>query len=203
MILYTIFQFTMIFELLFFVLWAFPSWVNKPLKVASETKQSDPSFIKHSGSCDIQGQCGLCDLTKDGGTITFSNFPNEIDSDMNCQITIKAPSHAKIELTFAEFKVEQCCDRVTVSDGESELFEFRLTRHIIPYPITSSSGRMNVKFTTDVNYTTVIPSPELESARWQATFKFLRNETVVTDSQLDKINNQTETLEPATTLPTI
>ncbi|KAK4005958.1 hypothetical protein OUZ56_011083 [Daphnia magna] len=203
MILYTVFQFTMIFELLFFLLWAFPSWANKPPKLSSEAKQSDPSLISNSGSCDVQGQCGVCDLTKDGGTITSPNFSNEKSSDLNCQITIRAPSHAKIELIFSEFKMEQCCDLVTVSDGESDLFEFRLTRHVIPYTITSSSGQMIVKSTTDANDTKVIQSPELGSARWQATFKFLQNETVVTDSQLDKINNQTETLELATTLSTV
>ncbi|KAI9554682.1 hypothetical protein GHT06_019958 [Daphnia sinensis] len=109
MILYTIFQFTMIFELLFFLLWAFPSWANKPLKVTAETKQSDLSLTR--SSCDVQGQCGNCDLTKDGGIITSPNFSN--GSDFNCQIIIRAPSHAKIELMFTEFKFEQCCDHVT------------------------------------------------------------------------------------------
>lgn len=65
--------------------------------------------------CYLDG-CGTCmNMTNEGGTIESINFPDEYNSNMNCNFTIVAPSGIKIKLSFQEFVVENCCDFITVS----------------------------------------------------------------------------------------
>jgi cubilin len=62
------------------------------------------------------GDCGSCkNVTEDGGIIESPNFPDEYSSNLSCLFTINAPPEKKINLTFTEVSVKECCDFITVS----------------------------------------------------------------------------------------
>jgi cubilin len=62
------------------------------------------------------GDCGSCkNVTEDGGIIESPNFPDEYSSNLSCLFTINAPPEKKINLTFTELSVKECCDFITVS----------------------------------------------------------------------------------------
>ncbi|EFX78884.1 hypothetical protein DAPPUDRAFT_245691 [Daphnia pulex] len=60
------------------------------------------------------GDCGSCkNVTEDGGIIESPNFPDEYSSNLSCLFTINAPPEKKINLTFTEVSVKECCDFIT------------------------------------------------------------------------------------------
>lgn len=72
--------------------------------------------------------CGSCNnVTDDGGTIESPHFPEPYDSNLNCLYTINAPHEKKIKLSFTEFKVDKCCDFITVSENASLSANFMLS----------------------------------------------------------------------------
>lgn len=65
-------------------------------------------------------------MTTEGGTIESPNFPNDYSSDLKCLYTIESPTDTKIELTFTQFIVENCCDFITVSDSFPHLHSLNI-----------------------------------------------------------------------------
>ncbi|XP_046636303.1 uncharacterized protein LOC124315004 isoform X3 [Daphnia pulicaria] len=194
MITFTLFQLTVVFELLFFLLWAFPNWANLPAgKLISQVKQNDLLDDRSTlGSCDVEDKCGLCtNTTKEGGAIESSNFRDEDAPDLNCSFNIQAPPGSRIQLAFTQFLVDKCCDFITVSDGKNDPFELRFNGSNIPEPITFPSSQIVVKFTRNTNNTSSFNSTTNNSARWQARYKFLADKNLV--SQLETVN-----LKPST-----
>nr|CAH0105654.1 unnamed protein product [Daphnia galeata] len=201
MILLTVFQFTMVFEILFFLLWAFPKWANLPATklLSSELKQNELLLDGRTtlGSCHVQEKCGLCtNTTSEGGTIESSSFPaDDYAPDLNCQFEIQSPSGSQIHLTFTDFAMEnKCCDLITVFDGENDPFELRLNGQDIPEEITSTSGQIKIKFTSNSNNSalTLNSTKNVGSARWQARYKFLiadDNKNLVNQQLLDTVNS--------------
>ncbi|EFX64337.1 hypothetical protein DAPPUDRAFT_118265 [Daphnia pulex] len=168
MITFTLFQFTVVFEILFFLLWAFPNWANLPAgKLISQVKQNDLlDDTSTLGSCDVEDKCGLCtNITKEGGAIESSNFRDEDALDLNCSFNIQAPPGSRIQLAFTEFLLDKGCDFITVSDGENDPFELRFNGSNIPEPITFPSSQIVVKFTANTNNTSSFNSTTNNSAR--------------------------------------
>lgn len=137
-------------------------------------------------------------MTTEGGTIESPNFPNDYSSDLKCLYTIESPTDTKIELTFTQFIVENCCDFITVSDsfphlhslnihvdnaqvfdGESDPLQIALNGYQIPQVTTSTANKMTIKFTTNGDNTLILPA-NLSPGRWQAKYKFLAIESRMT-----------------------
>ena len=64
--------------------------------------------------------CGSCrNVTETGGIIESFNFNADGEyingSNLNCLFTINAPRDKKINLSFTEFFVNECCDFINVS----------------------------------------------------------------------------------------
>ena len=79
-----------------------------------------------------------------------------------------------------------------VFDGENDPFELRLNGQDIPEEITSTSGQIKIKFTTNSNKSalTLNSMNNVGSARWQARYKFLiaDDKNLVSQQLLDTVN---------------
>ncbi|XP_057380402.1 tolloid-like protein 1 [Daphnia carinata] len=178
MILFALFQATLVLELFVFLFFFFPTIVVYESLTSRLSKSN--ALGSSIGSCTVDDNCGVCkDMTKEGGTIEPPNFPNEYSSDLNCVYKIESPTDTMIELTFTEFIVENCCDFITVFDGESDPLKIALNGYDIPEAITSTANKMTIKFTTNGDNTMILPA-NLSPGRWQAKYKFLAIESRIT-----------------------
>ncbi|KAK4005992.1 hypothetical protein OUZ56_011123 [Daphnia magna] len=175
MILFALFQATLVLELFLFLFFFFPTVVVYE-KLTSRLSKNNALGV-WIGSCTVDDNCGVCkDMTTEGGTIESPNFPNDYGSDLKCLYTIESPTDTKIELTFTQFIVENCCDFITVFDGESDPLQIALNGYQIPEVTTSTANKMTIKFTTNGDNTLILPA-NLSPGRWQAKYKFLAIES--------------------------
>ncbi|XP_059351241.1 blastula protease 10-like [Daphnia carinata] len=176
MIVTTVFIYIIVFQLLFFHLISFPLLAIQSEKQRAELKldailaKMDVPIIP----CNVTGvNCGACkNVTDDGGMIESPHFPEPYASNLNCLFTINAPYEMKIKLTFTEFKVDDCCDFITVFDESANLIQSSLNGSETPTTVTSPSNQMTIKFTSHVNNTTRLDPPG-PATRWQATYTFM------------------------------
>ncbi|KAI1719307.1 CUB domain-containing protein [Ditylenchus destructor] len=102
--------------------------------------------------------CPQGTYTTQAGKISSSGFADENDSQshygnqLNCTYTISVDEGQRVELRFARFNTEACCDFVEAFDGAT-VGDRLLTSHsghAIPKNTIRSNGRyLTVRFTTD------------------------------------------------------
>ncbi|XP_046639800.1 neuropilin and tolloid-like protein 2 [Daphnia pulicaria] len=121
------------------------------------------------------GDCGSCkNVTEDGGIFESPNFPDEYSSNLCCLFTINAPPEKKINLTFTEVSVKECCDFITVFDGFANPLRVSLNGYDSPADVISPSSQMAVKFSSNDENITEFDATKLRPvSRWQATFTFV------------------------------
>nr|CAH0112535.1 unnamed protein product [Daphnia galeata] len=124
--------------------------------------------------------CGSCrNVTETGGIIESLNFPvgeYNSGSNLNCLFTINAPPDKKINLSFTEFFVNECCDFINVFDGFANPLRVSLTGDDNPADVISPSNQMAVKFSSNgenIIKTEVDSSILKHVTRWQAIFTFI------------------------------
>ena len=88
------------------------------------------------------------DASKPSGTI-YSTRTSTYSSNMNCRWNLT--SNAVIELLFYFFATESSADYVSVYDGDSTSAPLigQFSGSSLPAPITSSSTKLYVRFTSD------------------------------------------------------
>lgn len=177
MFLTTVFLGILVCQLLFFHLISFPLLALQSEKERAQLKLE--AFLAKMDTpiipCNVTGvNCGSCkNVTDDGGTIESPHFPEPYDSNLNCLYTINAPYEKKIKLSFTEFKVEKCCDFITVFDELANLIQSSLNGSDTPMAVTSPSNQMTIKFTSNVDNITRLDPPAGPATRWQATYTFM------------------------------
>ena len=89
------------------------------------------------------------DASKPSGTIYSTHSGSTYSNNMDCQWSLT--SNAVIELLFYHFTTESSVDYVRVYDGESTSAPLigRFSGSSLPVPITSSSTKLYVRFTSD------------------------------------------------------
>ena len=90
------------------------------------------------------------DASKPSGTIYSTGSSRSVySSNMDCRWNLT--SNAVIELLFYDFATESSADYVSVYDGDSTSAPLigRFSGSSLPAPITSSSTKLYVRFTSD------------------------------------------------------
>ena len=89
------------------------------------------------------------DASKPSGTISASSGSSTYSSNMDCRWNLT--SNGVIELLFYHFATESSADYVRVYDGDSTSAPLigRFSGSSLPAPITSSSTKLYVRFTSD------------------------------------------------------
>lgn len=123
---------------------------------------SDLAYRQYGGCITVEcsqnsgggGNC-YCDahttLTAPSGSFSDGSGSNEYADYSDCEWLIMPPGATSITLTFSQFETESCCDFVDVYDGASTSSPHigHFSGQSIPSSVTSSSGTMLVRFTSD------------------------------------------------------
>ena len=89
------------------------------------------------------------DASKPSGTIYSTHSAQTYSSNMDCRWNLT--SNAVIELLFYYFTTQSSADYVSVYDGDSTSAPLvgQFSGSSLPAPITSSSTKLHVRFTSD------------------------------------------------------
>ena len=106
-------------------------------------------FVSATSSCANL----LVSQTNTSGVIQSNNMSTTYKNNMDCQWNIS--SNARVELVFFRLDIELSYDFVRVYDGGSSSSPLIDTFNgsFLPAPITSSSAKLYVRFTSDVSTT--------------------------------------------------
>ena len=113
---------------------------------------------------------GITNLTASSGTFSDGSGNSNYGNNATCKWVIAPTGATQISLNFSAFNTESTYDIVTVYDGPTESYPVLATwwGNTLPPTITSTSGAMCVKFTTDgttnfsgwsANYSSIITTP--------------------------------------------
>lgn len=119
---------------------------------------------------------GLTQLTNGSGTITDGSGNNDYENDADCRWLIKPQGASSVTLNFTSFDTESGYDYVKIYQGNSTSGTLLLEHSgssIPSSPITSSTGKMLLVFTSDYSNT---------AGGWAASY--------TSDTGIDDFNNK-------------
>ncbi len=104
---------------------------------------------------------GLVTLTNASGTISDGSGSSNYNNSSNCRWQIQPPNAVSITLHFLNFNTELTNDKVIISDPVHSTTLGTFSGTSLPADVTSPSGQMLVRFTTNTSIT---------STGWSASY---------------------------------
>ncbi len=107
-----------------------------------------------SYECAIPVYCpGISIIDEQSGYLTDGSGPRDYHNNTNCFWIIEPPGASEVTIYFTDFHTEEGNDGVKVFNSETNEVLALLFGDINPDPITSPSGKMAVRFTTNATIT--------------------------------------------------